>query len=103
PTCGNSASCHGFARAHAGSVVVSECGDTRRQIAYFGDTMNVAARLCEQCKTTGEALVASAELLRNTAVPSAFTLGGRLTITLRGRQAPVEVHAIERGGMRPAL
>jgi len=91
------------AGAHAGSVVVSECGDTRRQIAYFGDTMNVAARLCEQCKATGEALVASAELLRNTAVPSAFTLGGRATITLRGRQAPVEVHAIERGGMRPAL
>ena len=43
---------------HAGPVVVSECGDTKRQIAYFGDTMNVAARLCEHSKATGEALVA---------------------------------------------
>ena len=42
------------AGAHAGLVVLSECGDTRRQIAYFGDTMNVAARLCEQCKAVGE-------------------------------------------------
>jgi class 3 adenylate cyclase len=91
------------AGVHAGSVVVSECGDARRQIAYFGDTMNVAARLCEHCKSSGEALVASAELLRNTAVPPAFTLGSRATIALRGRQTPVEVHAIERGGMQPAL
>lgn len=91
------------AGVHAGSVVVSECGDTRRQIAYFGDTMNVAARLCEHCKASSEALVVSAELLRNTAVPSAFTLGSRATIALRGRQTPVEVHAIERVGMQPAL
>jgi len=91
------------AGVHAGSVVVSECGDTRRQIAYFGDTMNVAARLCEHCKATAEALVASAELLRNTAVSPALTLGSRATITLRGRQSPVEVHAIERQGMQPPL
>lgn len=91
------------AGVHAGSVVVSECGDSKRQIAYFGDTMNVAARLCEHCKVTGEALVASAELLRNTAVPPAFSIGSRATITLRGRQTPVEVHPIERDGMQPAL
>ena len=91
------------AGVHAGSVVVSECGDSRRQIAYFGDTMNVAARLCEHCKTTGEALVASAELLRNTAVPTVFRIGSRATITLRGRRTPVEVHPIERDEMQPAL
>jgi adenylate cyclase len=27
---------------HAGPVVIGECGDSRRQIAFFGDTMNVA-------------------------------------------------------------
>jgi class 3 adenylate cyclase len=40
---------------HAGSVVISECGDAKRQLAYFGDTMNVAARFCEHCKTIDEA------------------------------------------------
>ena len=54
---------------HAGPVVVSECGVAKRQIAYFGDTMNVAARLCEHCKAAGETLVASADLLRSAAVP----------------------------------
>ncbi len=33
---------------HAGTVVVSECGDAKRQLAYFGDTMNVAALLKRQ-------------------------------------------------------
>jgi adenylate cyclase len=46
----------------AGSVVISECGDSRRQIAYFGDTMNVAARLQERCKEVSRALLVSADL-----------------------------------------
>src|SRR6202045_5187584 len=40
---------------HAGPVVVSECGVAKRQIAFFGDTMNVAARLCEHCKRSKSA------------------------------------------------
>jgi len=91
------------AGVHAGSVVASECGDARRQIAYFGDTMNVAARLCEYCKATGEALIASAELLRNTAVPPGFAAGDATDILPRGRQTPIEVHAIRREKTQPAL
>jgi len=49
---------------HTGSVVISECGDSRRQVAYFGDTMNVTARLQEHCKEVGRALLVSADLLR---------------------------------------
>lgn len=91
------------AGVHAGSVVVSECGDSKRQIAYFGDTMNVAARLCEHCKATGEALVASTELLRETTIPSGVALGNGSSILLRGRQAPVEVRAVYRQEASPAL
>jgi len=53
---------------HAGPVVVSECGDAKRQIALFGDTTNVAARLCDHPKAAGEALVASADMLTGTAI-----------------------------------
>src|SRR5258706_465272 len=52
------------AGAHAGPVGISECGDSRRQVAYFGDTMNVAARLQEGCKEVRRALVVSAGLPR---------------------------------------
>ena len=47
----------------AGRVVVSEAGDEKRQFAFFGDTMNVAARLCEYCKTIDARLVVSGDLL----------------------------------------
>jgi adenylate cyclase len=81
---------------HAGPVVVSEVGVAKRQIAYFGDTMNVAARLCEHCKAVGEALVASAETLRSAAVPHGLSVGRYTSLMLRGRQSPVEAHALHR-------
>jgi class 3 adenylate cyclase len=84
------------AGVHAGPVVVSECGDAKRQIAYFGDTMNVAARLCDHCKAADEALLVSADLLRAAAVPPVFAVGTRANVMLRGRQAPVDTHAVRR-------
>jgi class 3 adenylate cyclase len=81
---------------HAGPVVISECGDMKRQIAYFGDTMNVAARLCDHCKTADEALLVSADLLRAAAAPPGLCIGTGANIALRGRQAPVDAHAVRR-------
>jgi hypothetical protein len=79
-------------------VIVSECGDAKRQLAYFGDTMNVAARLCEQCKAADERLIASADLLRQAAVPRDLKVGEAVSLALRGRRRPIEGHAIERPG-----
>jgi len=79
---------------HAGPVVVSECGVAKRQIAYFGDTMNVAARLCEHCKAAGEALIASADMLRSAALPYGLSVGRHASLMLRGRQTPVEAQAV---------
>jgi adenylate cyclase len=81
---------------HAGPVVVSECGVAKRQLAYFGDTMNVAARLCEHCKVAGETLVASADMLRSAAVPRGLSIGRHASLMLRGRRTPVEAHAVHR-------
>ena len=84
------------AGVHAGPVVVSECGDAKRQIAYFGDTMNVAARLCDHCKVAYEALLISADLLRCTTVPTGLVVGTGASVALRGRQAAVEIHGVRR-------
>jgi adenylate cyclase len=79
---------------HAGPVVVSECGVAKRQIAYFGDTMNVAARLCEHCKAVGEALIA--DMLRSAALPYGLSVGRHASLMLRGRQTPVGAQAVYR-------
>ena len=79
---------------HCGPVIVSECGSTKRQLAFFGDTMNVTARLCEYCKQASQHLVLSADLLTRLTIPPDLVVGKAETIELRGRQEPIEVHAI---------
>jgi class 3 adenylate cyclase len=80
---------------HAGPVVVSECGDAKRQLAYFGDTMNVGARLCEYCKTTNQRLVVSGDLLRLMTVRDDWAVGKGEHIAMRGRQERIEAHVVE--------
>ena len=46
--------------------------DSRPQIAYFGDTMNVTARLQECCKQAGRALLISGDLLTAGESPAAI-------------------------------
>jgi class 3 adenylate cyclase len=80
---------------HAGPVIVSECGDAKRQLAYFGDTMNVAARLCDYCKTVDQSLVISGDLLRQMVIPDDLRVDNAKSIALRGRQQRIEAHVIE--------
>jgi adenylate cyclase len=95
------------AALHAGPVVISECGNSRRQIAYFGDTVNVAARLQEHCKEVGRSLLVSTDLLRHVRPGPDLVVEPLDRARLRGRAAPVEVFAVERdeqarGSARPA-
>ena len=78
---------------HAGPVIVSECGDAKRQLAYFGDTMNVGARLCEHCKAVDQQLVVSGDLLRLMTIPADLVDEGK-RIAVRGRQEHVAAHVI---------
>jgi len=48
---------------HLGEVVVTEVGGLKSEIAYHGDTVNTASRLCAEAKNHGNGLLISAELL----------------------------------------
>jgi class 3 adenylate cyclase len=76
--------------------VISECGDSHRQIAYFGDTMNVTARLQEQCKTLGRGLLVSADLLKRVGPSPDLRFVQLGQAALRGRAATVEIFTVER-------
>jgi adenylate cyclase len=80
---------------HAGTVIVSECGSAKRQLAFFGDTMNVAARLCEYCKTAGQQLVVSGDLLQQAAITPDLNFSAGNSIALRGRQESINVHTVQ--------
>ena len=81
---------------HAGHVVISECGSSRRQLAYFGDTVNVTARLQEHCKEVGRNLLVSSDLLGHMKLKPAFAVEPLGQARLRGRAAAIEVFAVER-------
>ena len=79
---------------HCGPVIVSECGGFKRQLAYFGDTMNVSARLCEHSKVCGCNLIVSGEVLSHVTIPQNLRIGVGQNIALRGRNSLLEVHEV---------
>jgi class 3 adenylate cyclase len=81
---------------HAGAVVISECGNSRRQLAYFGDTVNVTARLQEHCKEAGRNLLVSADLLSHMRPNPDLLVEPLGPARLRGRAAAIEVFAVQR-------
>ncbi|MBI5264457.1 MAG: adenylate/guanylate cyclase domain-containing protein [Bradyrhizobium sp.] len=91
---------HFRAAMHAGPIVISECGDSRRQIAFFGDSMNVTARIQEHCKEAGRTLLVSADLLRQIPAGSGVCVEALGLTRLRGRAASVEIFAVERQSLQ---
>ena len=79
------------AALHCGEIVAGEIGDVRREIAYVGDTLNVAARLLEACKSLGLDVLVSAELLAQVRLPPDLQAERLPTLTIRGRDAPLEI------------
>jgi adenylate cyclase len=86
------------AAAHWGDIVTGQIGDVRREIAFVGDTLNVAARLLEAAKTVGHDVLVSADLLEHAPLPPGIVAEPLPTLTVRGRAAPLEIAALERAG-----
>ncbi|WP_439610904.1 adenylate/guanylate cyclase domain-containing protein [Reyranella sp.] len=87
------------AALHCGEIVAGEIGDVRREIAYVGDTLNVAARLLEASKSLHRDVLVSAELLALVRLPAGLQAEPLPTLSIRGRAAPLAIAALSlRGG-----
>ncbi len=84
------------AALHCGEIVAGEIGDVRREIAYVGDTLNVAARLLDAAKELGHDILVSEDLLTRTTLPKELKAEKLPTLTMRGRVAPLGIAALER-------
>ncbi|MEM9032029.1 MAG: adenylate/guanylate cyclase domain-containing protein, partial [Pseudomonadota bacterium] len=80
---------------HGGPIVISQCGDQKQEISYFGDTINTASRVVDACKTYGRGLLISGDLLSRIALPDRFrsTLLG--TVQLRGHARETDLLGVE--------
>lgn len=84
------------AALHYGEIVAGEIGDVRREIAFVGDTLNVAARLLDAAKDLGRNMLVSADTLERAQVPSGVKVEPMPTLTVRGRSAPLAIAALSR-------
>ena len=83
------------AACHYGEIVTGEIGDVRREIAYVGDTLNVAARLLDAAKELGHDILASEDLLAQTPPSAGVRVEKLPTLTVRGRAAALPIAALE--------
>jgi adenylate cyclase len=81
--------------ANGGAVVVGECGDSKRQITYIGDILNVTARLEEVAKIRDIGFAVAGPLFKRIECPNGFVATSLGALTLRGVAEPMEVYWIE--------
>jgi adenylate cyclase len=81
---------------HGGPVIAGECGDSKRQITYLGDVLNVAARLEQLAKTIDSDFVASADMLPRLALPPNVHVLDRGEHSLKGVAKPLHVFSFGR-------
>ena len=84
------------ASMHCGEIVAGQIGDVRAELAYVGDTLNVAARLLDAAKEIGRDVLVSADLLDRAALPPGVAAEPLQTLSIRGREAPMEIAALSR-------
>ncbi len=79
---------------HGGPIVVSEIGDDRREIVYFGDTINTTARLRGLAKNIQRSLVISAALLEHMRLPDGVRAEDMGAFELSGKAQATRVYAV---------
>jgi adenylate cyclase len=80
---------------HLGEVIVTEVGGLKSEIAYHGDTMNTASRLCTAAKKYDNGLLISAELLsylRN--IDDSYNIESIGLVKFRGKEHDIAAFSI---------
>jgi len=84
---------------HLGPVTVVEVGNLKREIAYHGDTINVAARIQEQCKTFDRTLLISDDAHNRIMDMPNYAFENVGEFVLRGRKKSIQLFGVARDKM----
>jgi adenylate cyclase len=78
-----------------GLVTATEVGDIKREIAFHGDALNIAARLLDLCREYQQPVLISGRIQLAVAGDPRLATELHGEITLRGKTAPVAVYGVE--------
>ena len=81
------------AALHCGMIAAGECGEDKREIVYFGDTINTTARMQQLCSSLQQRVIISDEL-RKRLDCSQLALKPLGEHTLRGRSHPIVLYSV---------
>ena len=80
---------------HAGHLIIGEMGDFKREIVMLGDTMTTTARIEDACRSFGQDIIASAEVIHAlAALPPGVGAESLGVVELRGKAAALELFAL---------
>ncbi len=81
---------------HFGNIVVAEVGNLKREIAYHGDTINIAARLQEKCNELGKEMLISAKMKEELKPVSGYSFEFQGELPLKGKRKSVKLYSVLR-------
>jgi adenylate cyclase len=82
------------AALHGGTVVVSEVGKYKSEIAYHGDVLNTTARMLSRCHELESELLVSDWVIQRVEMPRFLKSDKMGSFQLKGKQQEVELHSI---------
>jgi len=85
----------GRAAMHCGPIAVGAIGDARREIAFLGDTLNIAAKIEKAAGERGLSGVASRDLVDRLRLPPGFAARPIGPVELAGVAGAIELYAID--------
>lgn len=82
---------------HYGTVVITEVGGSKQEIAYHGDAVNTTARIRSECNSVGKKLLVSAELVsRMQEVDKEFTINSVGVRNFKGKENVVALFSVQK-------
>lgn len=83
------------AGVHGGTLIVTEVGSVKKELAYHGDVINTTARIQDECNKYGESLLISEELLNKMYLKPFYKTEKIGEIPLKGKQELTNIYSIQ--------
>ncbi|WP_420573426.1 adenylate/guanylate cyclase domain-containing protein [Kordia sp.] len=79
---------------HGGTLMVTEVGSIKKEIAYHGDVINTTARIQSQCNTYNASVLISESLLNELQLPEKYATKNIDDLLLKGKAKTINIYSI---------